>query len=246
MEPCAAVSCHVEHPLDDACWARFSSLQEKAPGGFRIAALMRPPDSDAGEDEEGWLQRAREAAARGPLGHHTHFVSPEHARPHEPGPQNAERVRREAAWLREHGLEGKLFCGGGWYVDEPIAQVLFELDYTDCTATAFRPSYLVEGAPRLHLAAPAWLVLESGSRVLELPATHSLGMALRAALDPAPLPEVVHVYFHDTDLLSARRRAALELALRVLAKRRAPTDLERLANAVAKSAPQVPFRQAKG
>jgi hypothetical protein len=245
MEPCAVVSCHVERPLDDACWARFSALQEKAPGGFRIAALMRPPDPAAGEDEERWLERAREAAERGPLGHHTHFVSAEHARPHEPGPEHAERVRREAAWLREHSLEPRLFCGGGWYVDEPIAHALAELDYTDCTATAFRPSYLPEGAPRLHLDAPAWLTLDGDRRLLELPATHSLGMAVRRSLDPAPLPEVVHVYFHDTDLLSARRRLALELALRALARRRAPTDAERLARTVATSAPQVPFGQAK-
>ena len=66
MEPCAVVSCHVERPLDDECWARFAALQEKAPGGFRIAALMRPPDADAGEDEERWLERAREACRSRP------------------------------------------------------------------------------------------------------------------------------------------------------------------------------------
>jgi hypothetical protein len=244
MESCAVVSCHVERPLDDACWARFSALQASAPGDFRIAALMRPPDTDAGEDEERWLERAREAAARGPLGHHTHFVAPEHARPHQSGPEHAERVRQEAAWLHDHDLTPKLFSGGGWYIDDPIAQVLFELDYTDCTATAFRPSYLAEGAPRLQVEAPTWLMLNSGSRLLELPATHSLGMALRAALDPAPLPDVVHVYFHDTDLLLMRRRFGLDLALRVLARRREPSDLELLVNKVATSSPEVPFRQA--
>ena len=71
-------------------------------------------------------------------------------------------------------------------------------------------------------------------------------MALRAALDPEPLPDVVHVYFHDTDLRSTRRRLALELALRVLARRRTPSDLERLADTAAVSAPEVPFEQAKG
>jgi hypothetical protein len=244
MESCAVVSCHVERPLDDECWARFSALQHKAPGGFRIAALMRPPDIGAGEDEGRWLERAREAASRGPLGHHTHFVSPDTARPSAPGPEHADRVRREAAWLHDHGLAPRLFCGGGWYVDGPIAQALAELDYTDCTATAFSPSYLADGAPRLQLGAPAWLVLGSGLRLLELPATHSLGMALRAALDPAPLPEVVHVYFHDTDLLSTSRRLALRVALGVLARRRRPTDLERLAEAIAVSATEVPFSDA--
>ncbi|MGH2997099.1 MAG: hypothetical protein ACRDM9_12360, partial [Gaiellaceae bacterium] len=68
----AAVSCHVERPLDDRAWRLFSRLQARRPGGFVIAALLRPPDAGAGEDEARWLERAREAAARGPLGHHTH------------------------------------------------------------------------------------------------------------------------------------------------------------------------------
>jgi hypothetical protein len=246
MELCAVVSCHVERPLDDACWERFSALQHKAPGGFRIAALMRPPDAGAGEDEGRWLERAREAAGRGPLGHHTHFVSPETARPSVSGPEHAERVRRESEWLRDHGFAPGLFCGGGWYLDEPIAQALAELDYTDCTATAFRPSYLADGASRLQLPAPAWLVLPSGVRLLELPSTHSLGMALRAALDPAPLPEIVHAYFHDTDLLSVSRRLALVVALRVLARRRRPMDLECLADRVSAEATELPFGLARG
>src|SRR5688572_16767869 len=73
-KPYAVASCHVERPLDDDCWRRFSRLQERRPRGFAIAALLRPPDADAGEDAGLWLERAREAAARGPLGHHTHFV----------------------------------------------------------------------------------------------------------------------------------------------------------------------------
>jgi hypothetical protein len=39
------------------------------------------------------------------------------------------------------------------------------------------------------------------------------------------LPEVVHVHFHDYELLSAKRRAALAATLAVLARRRKPTDL---------------------
>ncbi len=77
----AVVSCHVERPLDDAVWARFSALQEARPGGFAVAALMRPADPRRGEDEAAWLARAREAAGRGPLGHHTHWTAPDHARP---------------------------------------------------------------------------------------------------------------------------------------------------------------------
>jgi hypothetical protein len=214
------------------------------PGGFRIAALMRPPDERAEENEERWLARAREAAACGPLGHHTHFVGPQTARPAAPGPEHADRVRHEAAWLRERGLQARLFCGGGWYMDAVVAGTLAELGYADCTATGFRPSYLPDGAPRLQLEAPAWLLLEGSERLLELPTTHSLGMALRAGLRPAVLPQVVHVYFHDTDLLSPTRRRGLTLGLHMLARRRRPSDLERLAEEMATTARERPFDEA--
>ena len=56
-------------------------------------------------------------------------------------------------------------------------------------------------------------------------------------------PHVVHVYFHDTDLLSARRRRALEVALRVLGRRRRPVDLDELADAAAEVAPEAAFEE---
>jgi hypothetical protein len=237
-ERLAVVSCHVERPLDDRVWRLFSRLQERRPGGFAIAALMRPPDPVAGEDEARWLQRAHAAAARGPLGQHTHWGGPEQARPRDGDP--AERVRREGRWLREAGLRASLFCGGGWYLDADVAEAVAELGYHDCTATAFRPDYLDAGAPRAAVSAPARLVLPSGRRLLELPATHSLGRAARSALARLTEP-VVHVYFHDTDLLDRRRRVALVAALTVLARRRRATDLDRLAAQARESAPEVPF-----
>ena len=228
----AVVSCHVERPLDDGVWARFEALQAARPGGFRVAALMRPPDAGAGEDETLWLERARRAAELGPLGHHTHWGGPEQARPvsgarHVPGTEDgpAGRVRREGTWLREAGLQPTLFCGGGWYSDEGVAEVVAELGYADCTATSFRPPYLADGAPRLHLGAPARLELPSGHQLLELPSTHSVGMLVRALLRRLDEP-LVHVYFHDTDLLDRRRALALRIALRVLALRRTPSDLD--------------------
>ena len=224
----AVVSCHVERPLDDPTWRLFAALQERRPGGFAIAALLRPPDLAAGEPEGRWLERAHEAARRGPLGHHTHFGGATQARP--VGPRAVDRVRREATWLRSHGLDPVLFCGGAWYLDADVAETLAELGYADCTATAFRPAYLPPGAPRVGLAEPTWLRLPSGRRLLELPTTHSLGMLARAALRPGELEEpVVHAYFHDTDLRDRRRRAALELALRLLGRRRRPSDLIALA-----------------
>ena len=91
----AVVSCHVERPLEDEVWARFVALQRRRPGGFAIAALMRPADPSFGEDEALWLERAREAASLGPLGHHTHWTAPDHARP--TGGGTGERVLAEGS-----------------------------------------------------------------------------------------------------------------------------------------------------
>jgi hypothetical protein len=219
----AVVSCHVERPLDDAVWRRFAALQQRRPGGFAVAALMRPPAP--GEDEAVWIERAREARAHGPFGLHTHWTAPDHARPS--GGDPAALVREQAHWLRAAGLEADLFCGGGWYLDEPVADALAELGYADCTATAFRPDYLAPGAVHLQLDEPAWLELASGRRLLELPTTHSIGMLARSVLRRDRLP-LVHAYFHDTDLLDRRRSAALRVALTLLGSRRTPTDLHEL------------------
>jgi hypothetical protein len=82
----------------------------------------------------------------------------------------------------------------------------------------------------------------NGSRFLELPTTHSIGMLARAELDPRALREqVVHAYFHDTDLLDRRRAAALRSALWILARRREATDLDQLASELAATAPSAAF-----
>jgi hypothetical protein len=64
-------------------------------------------------------------------------------------------------------------------------------------------------------------------------------MALRAAV--GPLPQHVHVYFHDTDLLDGRRRRALQIALALLGRRRQPSDL---AGVTAET--EIPFAEAAG
>ena len=221
----AVVSCHVERPLDDEVWERFSAFQERAPGGFRIAALMRPPDAPAGEREDVWHERARQAAAHGPLGLHTHWTAPDHARP--TGGDPAARVGEQAEWLHARGHAATLFCGGGWYIDEHVADVVAELGYADCTATAFRPRYLDPDAPRLGARHPCYVELPSGRRLLEFPTTHSIGMLARGLLGPFFGP-VVHAYFHDTDLLDAVRTRALRIGLAFLAAKRTRTDLGRL------------------
>jgi len=201
--PAAVVSCHVERPLDDEAWRRFDALQRSRPGGFDVIALIRPPDAAHGEAEEPWLERARAAAARAPLGLHTHWTSPTHARPS--GGDPAARVREEAAWLRARGLEPAFFCGGGWYTDDAVRSAVRELGLVDCTPRGGEPS------PGI------------------LPTTHSLGQLARAVL--RPLPCYVHAYFHDYDLLDATRRTALVASLRVLGRRSAPADPRALAQA---------------
>jgi hypothetical protein len=198
--PSAAVSCHVEQPLRDETWQRFDALQRSVPGGFDVIALMRPPDAAFGEDEGVWLERARAAAARGPLGLHTHWTSPTHARPSGEG-DPAARVRAEADWMRDRGLAPAYFCGGGWYSDEAVRATVAELGLVDCTVRG--------GEPRAGV----------------LPTTHSLGALARGVL--GPLPGYVHAYFHDYDLLDPLRRAALRFSLAALAHRRAPLELRR-------------------
>ena len=219
----AVVSCHVERPLDDDVWAAFAAFQERRPGGLPIAALIRPPDAEAGEhDEERWVARAREAAGRGPVGHHTHFTGPTHARP--TGGPTGERVRRESAWLQEHDVWPTLFCGGGWYTDRSVALACAELGYLDCTPRATRPSYLPEGAAWAELAAPARVDVD-GKTLAAVPTTHGAGDLVRAAT-LGRLPQRVHAYFHDTDLVSRRRRAFVAAGLTLLGLRRPAADLD--------------------
>lgn len=231
------ISCHVERPLDDRVWAAFSSIQRQ----FPVAALLRPPDEDAGESEEPWLRRAREAAGRGPIGHHTHWTSPSHARPTGAG-EPGERVQREGDWLRERGIEATLFCGGGWYSDEGVARSCAALGYADCTPRAGRPPYLADGARWVELASPARLTLPGREPLLALPTTHSAGDLLRALVRPRGLgSDVIHVYFHDTDLVDVRRRRVVTIALRLLGRRRRPGDLDALAALVGPGAAELPW-----
>lgn len=199
----AIVSCHVERPLDDETWRRFDALQRRRPGGFDVIALIRPPDAAHDESEEPWLERARLAASRNPIGLHTHWTSPTHARP--TGGDPAGRVRAEAEWMRARDLAPAYFCGGGWYTDDAVRSVVVELGLVDCTVR--------EGPPRPGV----------------LPTTHSLGQLARGVL--GPLPAYVHAYFHDHDLLDPRRRAALVAALLVLGRRRSPLRLDGLSPA---------------
>jgi hypothetical protein len=222
----AAVSCHVERLLDDEVWTRYRAFVRSSPGGFRVASLVRPPDSRAGESERFWVGRARELAKVGPLGHHTHWTSPTHARPTEG--DTGERVRREGVWLREQGLEPTLFVGGGWYTDAAVAAACAELGYADCTPRATRPPYLGEEDQWAELSEPRRVDLPDGGSLLALPTTHSIGDVLRRGWRSEGF---VHVYFHDTDLLRLRRRLAVGSALRLLGATSRVVDLDAVRHA---------------
>jgi hypothetical protein len=232
----AVVSCHVERPLDDAVWTRFAALQRARPGGFSIAALVRPADPDAGEDEQMWIERAEAAASRGPFGHHTHWTAPDHARP--TGDATGVRVQEEGRAIRARGLAPTLFCGGGWYTDVEVAEACAELGYVDCTLRAHRPSYLSAGERWASLSTPANIELPSGLTLGAIPTTHSLGDLARS-LARRELPPVVHVYFHDTDLLDRRRRTLLSVVLRLLARRTHVSDLDTLSAQLLPDAPRI-------
>lgn len=164
-----------------------------------MLALIRPPDPAHGEDGERWLERARSLRL---LGLHTHWTSPTHARPTDRDAEPAERVRRDYEWMRGKGLEPRWFCGGGWYTDAGVREVLLELELVDCTPRGGVPA---DGV---------------------LPTTHSIGQLARAVMSPS-LPAYVHAYFHDYDLLDVRRRLALTTSLHALGMRRAAYDASR-------------------
>lgn len=236
LQPYAVVSCHVERPLDDRVWQAFERLIERRPAGFVITPFVRPPAD--GENEARWLERVRRIAKIAPLGHHTHWGGVSQARP-----MNVDAsvlVREQVRWLRGHGLQPRYFCGGGWYLDGALAETLAGLGYVDCTATTFRQTYLAADAPRLQLDGPRRLRLPSGATLLELPATHSLGMLGRGLLG---LTGPAHIHFHDWELVELPRALALTAVLRALRVRRKPLTIEQLEE-LAGAAPEVAFDRA--
>ena len=125
--------------------------------------------------------------------------------------------------VQQPSASGLTWCNDTKY---KVMAAVGDLGYVDCSATAWRPAYLPPGAPRIALDAPAWVRLDDGRRVLELPTTHSLGSAARSLA--GALPPLVHVHFHDYELIDARRRAAIAVTLALLARRRTPVDLAAL------------------
>ena len=243
QKPYVVLSCHVERVLDDRVWRLFGDLHTSRPFGFVPTPLIRSPALAEGEAGGLWLERVQTFAARAPFGQHTHFGGVHHARPRVAG-GTGELVRSEAAWLREHGLVPDSFCGGGWYLDRDVAGAVADLGYVDTTAVTVVPPYWIEGARHLPLPGPAWVRLDDGRRFFELPSSHSLGTAVRDLLRRGTFREpVVHIHFHDWELLDRRRRVALLAVLRILALHHRPVSLETAIAETAGSAPEVLLAQ---
>ena len=108
--------------------------------------------------------------------------------------------------------------------------------HASCPATVLSPRGGALGFTRRSRRDRAAVGGELGS----IPTTHSVGDLARALIGRA-LPELVHVYFHDTDLRDRRRRLLVQAVLRLLAQRAAVTDLDTLAGELLPGAPRVPW-----
>jgi hypothetical protein len=82
----------------------------------------------------------------------------------------------------------------------------------------------------VELDAPARIAV-GGHDLAAVPTTHGAG-ALARALAGRSLSTRIHAYFHDTDLVSARRRLLIVQELRMLGLRRPAADLEAVAATV--------------
>ena len=216
----AVVSCHVERPLDDAVWDALPRASRSPARRLsdRLAACARRPTA---RTSERFVERAREATALGPFGHHTHWTSPTHARP--TGGDPAEQVLREGRWLREQRpraallLRRRLVHGRGR--DGRGRRARLRRLHRD-RRRGRRSCRRARRAPRS--------TRPPGSASTTAAACSSCRARTRSAPPRArsrgALPPVVHVHFHDYELLDARRRAALSLTLRLLARRRRPVE----------------------
>ena len=234
----AVVSCHVERPLDDAVWARFAALQDARPGGFAIAALMRPPDAAHGEDEATWLARAREAVGSG-AARTSHALDRAGPRTSDGRPAGGQgRARRDDACGTAASPRRCSAAAAGTRTSRSPRHARSSATST-ARRRASRPPYL--GSRRALGVAQRSLHASSsrraGSSARSRRPTRSA--ISRARSRARTFRRLVHVYFHDTDLLDRRRRALLHAGLRVLARRADVLDLDTLAASALTDAPRI-------
>ena len=183
---------------------RFARLQQRPAGRISHRRARAPARRAGGEDDALWLERAREAAARGPFGQHTHWT-----RPTTPGPPAATRARAccdEGAWLRERGAAADALLRRRLVHRRARRSGVRGARLRRLHAALRRGRRTSPTAPLgRSSAAPAWIKFRqvrpcSPSR----PPARSASWRAGAIARQGSGEPVVHVYFHDTDLLDRK------------------------------------------
>ena len=119
-----------------------------------------------------------------------------------------DRARRDGVAARARTSRPRCFCGGGWYLDEPVAEALAAFGYVDCSATTFRQSL---PRPTTRRACSCRAAPGARSPVGRV-AARAAGDAFARHARPRPRPAsrgLVHLHFHDWELVDRRRSLAL-------------------------------------
>ena len=157
----AVVSCHVERPLDDEVWARFSALQQRRPGGFAIAALMRPADAAAGEDEAS-VARASAGGRRARPARSPHALDGSRPRAPYGRADRASACSQRAGGCASSGSHRRSSAAAvGTPTSRSPRPAPSSATWTARRATR-RPPYLAPGEAWASLAEPARIRLPSG------------------------------------------------------------------------------------
>ena len=233
----AVVSCHVERPLDDAVWALFSALQRRRPGGFRD----RGSHSSGRRRVRGGRVRLARAGRARPLQTGRSDTTRTGRRPTTLGPRAVRPVSASSPRARGSVSSGSRRGCSAEAAGMPTSRSRRRVRSSG-TSTArhapARPPYLPPGERWASLTALRSSSCRRDGRWARF------RRRTRSATSLAPsrrrvLPDLVHVYFHDTDLLDRRRRALLGLLLRLLARRARVSDLDALAARTLPAAPHV-------
>ena len=232
----AVVSCHVERPLDDAVWARFSALQGDARAASRSRRCSAHPTPRPARTRAAWLERAREAAARGPLGHHTHWTARTTRGRRPPGPGSA--CARKASGYASSASRRRSSAEAAGTRTPRSRRPAPSSGTSTARREATRPAYLAAGERWAFLPAPARIRLPSARA-----ARHSDDALARRPGASAPAAAGCPGSSTSTSTTPTSSTAAGGLLDRAPAAARAraePTDLDALRAASWASRPRSP------
>ena len=199
----AVVSCHVERPLDDAVWARFSRSSGDGRAASRSPRSCGPPIRPSARTRRpGSSERARQR--RSARSGTTRTGRPRTTRDRRGGRDDGRaRSRRGRTNARARSRADALLRR--WLVHGRRASPRRAPSSATSTARpALQPTSV--SAPRASggrrsTRRPSWSCRRAASFARSRRRTRSA--ILRARSDAAICLELVHVYFHDTDLLDA-------------------------------------------